>query len=520
MLFALFLMFALHPHPSSAQISGPVRVETGLLSGVPGSVPGVMVFKGVPFAAPPVGDLRWRAPQPSAQWDGVRKADQFGPGCIQKVVGSRPPWTEEFMHQGPVSEDCLYLNVWTAAKSADERRPVLVYIHGGGFNEGSGSVLVYNGENLAKKGLVVVTVNYRMGVLGFFAHPALTAESGHNSSGNYGLLDQIAALRWVKDNIAAFGGDPNRVTVSGQSAGAFSVEYLTASPLAKGLFQRAIVESGPEALFGSYPARASQTLADLEQAGLKFGEAKGAHSIQELRAMSPDQVTAPVEGRFRFWPIVDGWVLPAEVSTVFAERKQNDVPTLTGMNSDEGSASPTYGKVKADDFREQAHKQYGAMTDTFLKLYPASTDAESGLSEKAVGRDRGIAALEAWAVDRAKTAKTNAYVYYFDRAIPWPEHPEFAAFHTSEVPYVFDNLNLLNRPWEAVDRKLADEMSSYWVNFAATGNPNGGDLPAWPAYRGEPGQVMELGAHIGPRELLDSAKRAFYHEQFAKLASE
>src|SRR5689334_4614032 len=234
--------------PTLAQQTGflqkPIQLETGLISGVSTGVPGVSVFKGIPYAAPPVGDLRWRPPQPPVKWGGVRKADKFSDSCVQSLARSRNPWTAEFMVQNQASEDCLCLNVWTAAKSASERRPVFVWIHGGAFNEGSGEVAIYDGAELAQKGLVVVTINYRLGIFGFFTHPELTKESSHNASGNYGLLDAVAALEWVQKNITAFGGDPRRVTVAGQSAGASAVHALTASPLAKGLFHRAIAESG------------------------------------------------------------------------------------------------------------------------------------------------------------------------------------------------------------------------------------------------------------------------------------
>jgi para-nitrobenzyl esterase len=233
---------------AAAQIDGPVRTTGGLVAPAPSENASLREFRGIPYAAPPVGELRWREPQPAATWTGVWTADRFAPACIQRLTRSRPPWTEEFMHQGEANEDCLYLNVWTAARSPEEHRPVLVFLHGGGFNEGSGSVPIYDGGALARRGLVVVTLNYRLGALGFLAHPELTAESPHHASGDYGLLDQIAALRWVRENIAAFGGDPERVALAGQSAGAMSVYLLTASPLAAGLFQRAIVESGPGAL--------------------------------------------------------------------------------------------------------------------------------------------------------------------------------------------------------------------------------------------------------------------------------
>lgn len=419
------------------------------------------------------------------------------------------------MVQNAVSEDCLYLNVWTAAQDTGERRPVLVYIHGGGFSEGSGAVAVYDGESLAAKGLVVVTINYRLGVFGFLAHPELTAESSHNASGNYGLLDQIAALQWIRANVAAFGGDPERVAIAGQSAGAISVYLLTASPLAKGLFHRAIVQSGPGGLasFGLVSARTlARALPEAEQAGVQFAAAKGASSLQDLRARSADELMAPSgEGPpVRFGTVIDGWFLPDDVEAIYAAGQQNDTPMLNGMNADEASAFPGYGTMTADAFRQQAQGRYGDEADAFLRLYPAGADEEAGSSQKASTRDLGLVALRRLAAQRGQTAQTPLYLYYFDRAIPWPEHPEFGAFHTGEVPYVFDTLHLLDRPWEATDRALAETVSTYWVNFAAAGDPNGAGVPAWPAYDAASQQIMRLGDPVEARVIPAQEKAAFF----------
>jgi para-nitrobenzyl esterase len=278
----------------------PVRTEAGMLTGVATVDGTVTAYKGVAFAAPPVGPLRWTAPQGPVKWEGIKAADRFGANCVQTIVEEKKPWTHEFMAHGDVSEDCLFLNIWAPARAASERRPVFVYLHGGANTEGSGSVAVYDGEALARKGLVTVTVNYRLGVLGFFSHPELTKESGHNSSGNYALLDQIAALRWVRDNIAAFGGDPARVTVAGQSAGASDIALLTVSPLAKGLFHREIMESGGSSF------NAGKTLAAQEADGVKFADLKGMHNVADLRAMPWKDLTAPVQGAPRFGPVIDG----------------------------------------------------------------------------------------------------------------------------------------------------------------------------------------------------------------------
>src|SRR6186713_1613951 len=307
---------------ATAAAPKPVKTASGVVSGTAGRNSTISVFKGIPFAAPPVGPLRWHAPTAPASWIGVRKADAFSPSCIQTIVTEKKPWTYEFMAHGEVSEDCLYLNIWTPAASPSARRPVFVYIYGGGNVEGSGSIPAYDGEGLAAKGLVVVTFNYRVGVLGFLAHPELNKESGYHASGNYGLLDQIAAVRWVHDNIAAFGGDPNRITVAGQSAGASAVHNLTASPLAKGLFQRAIADSG-----GGIGG--TRTMTDQEADGVRFADAKKARTIADLRAMSWQDVVVPVPG-VRFAPLPDGYALPSTVRQVFASGKQNDVPTLTG----------------------------------------------------------------------------------------------------------------------------------------------------------------------------------------------
>ena len=306
-----------------------VKIDTGSLSGL-ATTGGVTAYLGIPFAAPPVGDFRWRPPQPAAKWEGVRKAETFATSCMQNQAGSRLPWTEEFMTQGPIGEDCLFLNVWTAAKNGTAKLPVMFWIYGGGFNEGSSSVAVYNGTELAKKGVIVVSVNYRVGPLGFLAHPELTKESPHRSSGNYGLLDQIAALQWVSRNIAAFGGDPTQVTIFGQSAGALSVMHLMRSPLAKGLFARAIAQSGP-GLLGRNALGGGATLPDREAAGAKYIESKGAQTLAEMRALPAagffasggrGGVTVPNS------PFTDGWVLPAA-------QPAEQVPLVLGFTADD-----------------------------------------------------------------------------------------------------------------------------------------------------------------------------------------
>jgi para-nitrobenzyl esterase len=487
-----------------------VRVESGLLSGKTGADGTVKIFLGIPYAAPPVGDLRWRAPQPPLKWEGVRKADSFCSACMQIQAHSRPPWTEEFMSQDSLSEDCLFLNIWTPAKTTADKLPVLVYIYGGGFSEGSGSVKVYDGEQLAKKGIVAITINYRLGILGFLAHPELTAESPDSASGNYALLDQVAALKWIHNNITAFGGDPSRVTIAGQSAGAMSVNMLIASPLVKGLFQRAIAQSG-----SSLSRMTMQSLKDAEAAGVKFMESKGAGSIADLRAMSFEQLTSVPEGetpvRF-FFSNVDGYFLKDSPMAVLKKGAQNDVPTITGMNADEGSSNPFYGKMPAKDYKAQIERMYPDKAKELLALYPFKDDEEAGLVQKEAARDQARIGTWMFAKYRARTASTPIYIYYFDRAMPWPEHPEFGAFHTGEVPYVFNNLKMLNRPWEIADSLLAEQISSYWVNFIATGNPNGDGLPQWEPFDSTKTVIQRLGIGTGPIPIAGEKQTQFLIE--------
>ena len=500
-----FLSLILFAFFVAAPVSAQVKTDGGSLEGA--TLPsGVRVFKGIPYAAPPVGDLRWKPPQTPAKWSGVRKADKFSDSCMQALTRSREPWTKEFMVQNEASEDCLCLNVWTGAKNATEKRPVLVYIHGGAFYEGSGEIVTYDGEALAKKGLIVITINYRLGIFGFYTHPELTKESPQHASGNYGLLDIVASLQWINKNIAAFGGDPNRVTIAGQSAGAAAVHALTASPLAKNLFHRAIAESG------SGIGRRTRDLSDSEKDGVKWAATKGVSSLQELRA----KPAADLMGGARFGVVVDGWFLPADTAAIFAQGKQNDVPMMTGLTADEGSAAPTYGKIKAEDFTKQSQQKFGAQAESFLKLYPSNDQTQSALSQKQSAREQGKVSMYLWASSRAKTSKAAAYTYYFSRGIPWPEHPEFAAFHTSDVPYFFATLNQLNRPWEAVDRKLSETMSNYWVNFAKTGNPNGKGLPAWKAFDAAQAVTMELGEKIGVSPVAEKEKLNFFTQYFEK----
>ena len=483
----------------------PVRIDSGLISGVTDSS-GTTAYLGIPFAAPPVGNLRWRPPQPMAPWDGVRVANHFAASCMQNEIGSRLPWTEEFMTQGVISEDCLFLNIWTAARSPREKQAVMVYIYGGGFNEGSGSVAVYNGSELAKKGVVVATINYRVGPIGFLIYPELTKESEHHSSGNYGLLDQIAALQWVHRNIGAFGGDPEKVTVFGQSAGAISVADLMRSPLAKGLFTRAIAESGP-GLFPENLTGGGLTFEQREQQGVKYAESKGAHSLADLRALPAAEFfkstsAAPSNGG---GPVTDGWVLTA---TPLAQQ----VPLIVGMVSGDaafaGGFAPPVAPTIAN-YASSAKKTYGELAPTFLKLYPAEQDDQVAAAKKASQIDQSRVSIDVWCEAQIKRSG-KVHTYFFDHPIPWPAHPEFGAFHTSEVPYIFKTLMLLDRPWEPVDFQLSEAMSSYWSNFAKFGDPDGAGLAEWPAYDPTSHMTMELGPHAGPIPEADPARLSFF----------
>jgi carboxylesterase type B len=513
-LLALGLGRPAFPQIHSAKVTG------GAVQGVVRGA--VASFKGIPFAAPPVGGRRWQAPAPVVPWQGVRAADRFGASCVQTIVQERKPWTYEFMTHNEIGEDCLTLNVWTTATSSGERRPVFFYIYGGGFSEGSAAVPVYDGEGLAKKGLVVVVANYRVGVLGFLAHPELTRESPARASGNYGLLDQIAALRWVRDNIAAFGGDAGRVTIAGQSAGGMSVHSLIASPLARGLFHRAIVQSGGSSLAGGR----SRALGDAEADGVRFAEAKQARSIAELRAATWQTLMEPLppppsaDGRsaagtpLRFSPVVDGYVLPASPRDVVAQGRQNDVSTLTGANVGElGGLSGPQATVTVQSYVERARRQYGAMADEFLKLYPAGSDAEAAASQASSAREQALVSMYLWARERSKTARTRAFTYLWDHPLPGPDAARFGAFHSSEVPYVLGTLYASDRPFTEADHRIADMMSSYWANFAATGDPNGKGLVAW-APVGDAREVMEVGDKTGPVPLTADAARFAFWETF------
>ena len=487
-----------------------VHVEGGVLSGTVTPDGQVRTFFGVPYAAPPVGGLRWRAPEPAAPWTGVRSASAFSAECMQNIVAERKPWTEEFMAHGATSEDCLSLNVWTAAASASERRPVYVWLHGGGLVEGSGSIATFDGESLARKGLVVVTVNYRLGVFGYFAHPELTRESPHHASGNYGYLDQVAALQWVRRNIAAFGGDPARVTVGGQSAGAGSVHALVASPLARGLFVRGIAESG------SGLSRGAKPLAEAERDGSRFAAARSADSLAALRALPVTALAPPLASDPKWGAVVDGWLLPDTIDRLLAQGRQSDVAILTGLNADEGSASPSYGKISAEEFRRQSRDKFGPRADAFLSLYPATNDAEAARSQIEAARDQGVVSMRLWGVLRARTSRTPLYTYYWNHSMPGPDRDLYGAFHTSEVPYVFNSLHRSNRPWQPADRAIAETMSSYWTSFVTSGDPNGPGLVRWLRFGANPQLTMELGDHVGARAVVEPARVEFFSKYFAQ----
>jgi para-nitrobenzyl esterase len=488
--------------PSWAQIPDTVRLNSGLVSGVSGDAPDMRVFKGIPYAAPPVGPLRWRPPQPVQQWEGVRKADQFGPECMQPrapASGNRPRPTAA---QPSMDEDCLSLNVWTAAASASERRPVIVWSHGGALT--IGDVSRTDGETLARKGAVVITCNYRIGPFGFFAHPELTDESGRKASGNYGLMDLFAVLRWVQQNITAFGGDPNRVTLMGQSAGGRLIRAAVASSQGKGLFQRAISQSAPVRI------ERMLTRTEAEKAGQEEASKVGASSLAELRAKSADEILRLMTPGGRL--VIDGWYVTEDASVTIAEGRHNRVDLLIGSNKDEGTfvslypTSPFFGlgNASAREFAESARNRFGSKASAFLELYPAGSDEQAKESQLAEIRDEAAWNARDWASAQARVGG-HTYLYYFVQEPPVsPGQANRRATHGAEIPYAFNNPG---QAWTEVDRALADAMSSYWVNFAKNGDPNGPALPVWPAIQtAAPEQVMILGPKIEVGRMLDSRR--------------
>lgn len=481
-----------------AQPSAPIKVQNGILQGTYEN--GLTVYKGIPFAAPPVGNLRWKAPQPATKWGGIRMADKFAPGAVQ---GINPPSGK--------SEDCLYLNVWTPAKSAVEKVPVLVWIYGGGFAFGYTSDPMYSGENLAKKGVVFVSIAYRVGQLGFLSHPELSKENPNHVSGNYGLLDMIEGLKWIKQNIAAFGGDPDKVTIFGESAGGIAVSMLCASPLAKGLFQGAISESGGS--FGparptTYPGENLKYLKDAEATGDAYAKSAGVNSIDELRKIDAEKLPGG-RGVGMSWPIIDGYVIPDDQHNLYEAGKYNDVPILVGYNSDEGASfSPP---KTPEEYIAGVQKRYGKFADDLIKAYPTGTTTVPKTARD-LARDAAFGwQTWAWATLHAKTGKSKVFYYYFD------QHPDYAdtskkfgygSPHGQEVAYVFQHLDVSKPEITNIDLQIADAMSTYWTNFAKYGHPEGKGVPAWPAFSIAKPNVMYFNKtpHIGAVPSAESLK--------------
>lgn len=453
------------------QLSNIVNVEGGQIEGY--IQDSLKIFKGIPFAAPPVGDLRWKAPQPVQPWQGVKKTTEFAKGPIQ---GGDP---------NNFSEDCLYLNVWTPAKTAQDKLPVMVWIYGGGFSFGSTADPSHDGELLARNGVILVSITYRVGNLGFLCHPELSAENPNHVSGNYGILDQIAGLQWVKNNIDKFGGDPNNVTIFGESAGGISVSMLCASPLAKGLFQRAISQSGGS--FGpsratTYPGENMKTLAMAEQDGAQIAEKLGAKSLADLRALPAEKYAGGDMSGFGAWPVVDGYVIKDDQYVMYQNGDFNDVDILVGYNSDEGASFSfadtyeTHPKFVAD--------RYGRFADTLLKAYPLTDEGKLNKTARDLMRDAAFGwQTWAWASLQSQKGKSKVYLYYFD------QHPADSegSHHGMDVNYVFQHVTQGES-----DIALSKAMGLYWTNFAKTGNPDGEGVPHWPEFTTENQKVMYL----------------------------
>jgi para-nitrobenzyl esterase len=486
-----------------------VRIESGVVEGTASADGQVQIFRGIPFAAPPVGEWRWKEPQPAAHWEGVRKATEFGPRCMQARIFS----DMVFRDAGP-SEDCLYLNVWAPKVKPRTKLPVMVWIYGGGLVAGSTSEPRQDGEHLAHKGVVVVSMNYRLGIFGFYSHPELTAESPHHASGNYGLLDQAAALQWVHQNIAAFGGDPSKVTIFGESAGSFSVCAQLASPLSKDLFRGAIGESS--AFFKQTPA--ADSLAESEKRNAVFAEELGFKSIQQLRRADAQRLldaATKVNNDSRFTPNIDGYFMPASAYEIYSKGRQAHVPLLAGWNRDEGDYKQFFGTEEPtkENYKAKMRQRFGEALPEALKLFPAESQEQMKASAGLLNSADFIAyGTWKWIELHLQTGASAVFRYQFDQAPPaGGDHPDASnprAYHSAEIEYVFGTLDSKKLPWRAEDYKLSEIVGTYWTNFAKTGNPNGDGTAVWPQYEEKSGyQVIHLLAT--PRAAGDKQKEQF-----------
>jgi para-nitrobenzyl esterase len=485
-----------------------VKVVGGTVQGVVSG--NVVSFKGIPFAAPPTGLNRWRVPQPVRPWSGVKRADTFAPGCMQD-----PSMAVMFGAPPKVSEDCLYLNVWTPARTASERLPVMVWIYGGAFSAGMTSIPLYDGTRLAQRGVIVVSIAYRVGPFGFLAAHQLARES--RGTGNYGLLDMIAGLQWVKKNIEEFGGDSARVTIFGESAGGIAVSMLAASPLAKGLFQRAISESGGNfqpPKFADEGGLNGLPLKLAEKEGEQFLNNLGTQDIAAARTVSADliQHNAGPALDVRFWPVFDGYVLPGDEYQLYELHRFNDTPALIGTNSDEGALFAQPG-VTSTSFQGQVKQGYDSKAGSILAAYPSSTDAEAATSSKNLFRDTAFAwPTWTWARLQSRVSKNPVFVYYFDH------HTALSpggATHGAEIQYVFGNLDTRQGAPSAADTALSEQMMTYWVNFAKTGDPNGTGLPNWPAFNQNNQQVLYFDGTIAAKPVPNSAQLQVLDDYFS-----
>jgi para-nitrobenzyl esterase len=485
---------------TGAHAANPLQVKTdkGKVEGLLTADQKVIAFKGIPFAAPPVDNLRWQPPQPAAKWKGVFSAHDFGNHCIQTSG-----YPDMVFHDPGPSEDCLTLNVWAPAGAKPASLPVMVWIYGGGFRSGGTSEARQDGQFLAHRNVVVVSMNYRLGIFGFFTHPELTAESPHHASGNYGLMDETAAIAWVRKNIAAFGGNPDNITIFGESAGSFAVSAQMASPLSKDLFAKVIGESGG-AFYSDdlgFEPREVREQKDSQFAQTAFGTTK----LADLRKLSVDDILKAVTAKTtppppHFGPDVDGYFLPDSVPNIYAAGNQAHIPLLAGWNADEvrGAVLLAPKRPTADSFTTQAQTEFGANAQKFLAVYPAATDAEALTSAGDFVSDRFIAfSTWRWLEAQVATGKAPVYRYRLDLGSPGDKyHPAIlGAFHSDDIEYVFGTLD--SRPeavWRPEDRKLSDQMGAYWTNFARTGDPNGPNLPKWPTYGPTEWQVMHLDA--------------------------